>query len=167
VLGGESFVALAEGLQNALWALGGVPEQHRSDSLMGPLHQSTRTIPIVFVGIVDPVGDGFVASLSRPDGNATGFILFEYGISARWLELLKQVAPTQLGWSDRRNVRIDTRWVPGDPNLYRTTIPELLARTRRDPGLRHVPPSARRRAASARPVRARRTATPSPRRQQA
>jgi putative ABC transport system substrate-binding protein len=62
-------------------------------SSMGPLHQSTRTIPIVFVGIVDPVGGGFVASLSRPGGNATGFILFEYGISAKWLELLKQVAP--------------------------------------------------------------------------
>ena len=62
-------------------------------SSMGPLHQATRTIPIVFVGIVDPVGGGFVASLSRPAGNSTGFILFEYGISAKWLELLKQVAP--------------------------------------------------------------------------
>jgi ABC-type uncharacterized transport system substrate-binding protein len=62
-------------------------------SSMGPLHQATRTIPIVFVGIVDPVGGGFVASLSRPGGNSTGFILFEYGISAKWLELLKEVAP--------------------------------------------------------------------------
>src|SRR5215510_10876692 len=50
-------------------------------SSMGPLHQATRTVPIVFVGIVDPVGGGFVASFSRPGGNATGFILFEYGIS--------------------------------------------------------------------------------------
>ena len=50
-------------------------------------------MPIVFVGIVDPVGGGFVASFSRPGGNATGFILFEYGISAKWLELLKQIAP--------------------------------------------------------------------------
>ena len=63
-------------------------------SSMGPLHQATRTVPIVFVGIVDPVGGGFVASLSRPGGNATGFVLFEYGISAKWLELLKQIAPS-------------------------------------------------------------------------
>jgi putative tryptophan/tyrosine transport system substrate-binding protein len=62
-------------------------------SSMGPLHQATRTLPIVFVDIVDPVGGGFVASLARPGGNATGFILFEYGISAKWLELLKQIAP--------------------------------------------------------------------------
>jgi putative ABC transport system substrate-binding protein len=62
-------------------------------SSMAPLHQATRTVPIVFAGIVDPVGGGFVASLSRPGGNATGFVLFEYGISAKWLELLKQIAP--------------------------------------------------------------------------
>jgi putative tryptophan/tyrosine transport system substrate-binding protein len=62
-------------------------------SSMTPLHQATRSIPIVFVGITDPVGGGFVASLARPGGNATGFVLFEYGISAKWLELLKQIAP--------------------------------------------------------------------------
>jgi putative ABC transport system substrate-binding protein len=50
-------------------------------------------VPIVFVGVVDPVGAGFVESLSRPGGNATGFVLFEYDLSAKWVEILKQVAP--------------------------------------------------------------------------
>jgi putative ABC transport system substrate-binding protein len=58
-----------------------------------PLLQATRTVPIVFVVVIDPVGAGFVASLARPGGNATGFLLFEYGLSAKWLELLKQIAP--------------------------------------------------------------------------
>src|SRR5262245_9880044 len=57
------------------------------------LVQTTRTIPIVFVNVVDPVGAGFVQSMARPGGNATGFIPFEYGIGGKWLELLKQVAP--------------------------------------------------------------------------
>jgi ABC-type uncharacterized transport system substrate-binding protein len=60
---------------------------------MSPLLQATRTVPIVFVNVADPVGAGFVESLARPGGNATGFIQFEYGMSAKWLELLKQVAP--------------------------------------------------------------------------
>jgi putative tryptophan/tyrosine transport system substrate-binding protein len=60
---------------------------------LGPLLQATRTVPIVFVVVPDPVGAGFVDSLARPGGNATGFIAFEYGISAKWLELLKQIAP--------------------------------------------------------------------------
>ena len=60
---------------------------------MGPLLQVTRTIPIVFANVPDPVGAGFVESLARPGGNATGFINFEYGISAKWLELLKEIAP--------------------------------------------------------------------------
>jgi len=59
----------------------------------GPLLQTTRTVPIVFTNVSDPVGAGFVDSLAQPGGNATGFILFEYGISAKWLELLKQIAP--------------------------------------------------------------------------
>jgi putative ABC transport system substrate-binding protein len=58
-----------------------------------PLLHATRTVPIVFVGVADPVGAGFVNSLSRPGGNATGFMLFEYDLSAKWLELLKQIAP--------------------------------------------------------------------------
>jgi putative ABC transport system substrate-binding protein len=60
---------------------------------IGPLLQATRTVPIVFVHVVDPVGAGFVNSLARPGGNATGFIQFEYGISGKWLELLKQIVP--------------------------------------------------------------------------
>jgi putative ABC transport system substrate-binding protein len=50
-------------------------------------------VPIVFVQVTDPVGSGFVASLARPGGNATGFSLFEFGISAKWIELLKEIAP--------------------------------------------------------------------------
>jgi putative tryptophan/tyrosine transport system substrate-binding protein len=57
------------------------------------LLQTTRTIPIVFVNVVDPVGAGFVQSMARPGGNATGFIPFEYGIGGKWLERLKQIAP--------------------------------------------------------------------------
>jgi ABC-type uncharacterized transport system substrate-binding protein len=60
---------------------------------VGPLLQATRTVPIVFVIVPDPLGAGFVDSLARPGGNATGFLMFEYGISAKWLELLKQIAP--------------------------------------------------------------------------
>jgi putative tryptophan/tyrosine transport system substrate-binding protein len=59
----------------------------------GPLLQATRTIPIVFVQVADPVGAGFIENLARPGGNATGFSNFEYETSAKWLELLKQIAP--------------------------------------------------------------------------
>jgi putative ABC transport system substrate-binding protein len=65
-----------------------------SQASLAPLLQVTRTVPIVFVGIVDPVGSGFVNSLSRPGGNATGFMMFDYDLSAKWLELLKQIAPS-------------------------------------------------------------------------
>jgi putative ABC transport system substrate-binding protein len=61
--------------------------------IVGALQQATRTASIVFVNVVDPVGAGWVASLARPGGNATGFTQFEYGMSAKWLELLKQIAP--------------------------------------------------------------------------
>jgi putative ABC transport system substrate-binding protein len=57
------------------------------------LLQATRTVPIVFAIVIDPVGAGFVANLARPGGNATGFTMFEYGMSGKWLELLKQIAP--------------------------------------------------------------------------
>jgi putative tryptophan/tyrosine transport system substrate-binding protein len=60
---------------------------------VAPLLQATRTVPIVFVVVIDPVGAGFVATLARPGGNATGFLMFEYGLSAKWLELLKEIAP--------------------------------------------------------------------------
>jgi putative ABC transport system substrate-binding protein len=60
---------------------------------VGPLLQATRTIPIVFVLVPDAVGAGFVDSLAKPGGNATGFTTFEYGMGAKWLELLKEIAP--------------------------------------------------------------------------
>jgi ABC-type uncharacterized transport system substrate-binding protein len=62
-------------------------------SYVAALQQLTRTVPIVFASATDPVGGGLVASLARPGGNVTGFTLFEYGSSAKWLELLKQIAP--------------------------------------------------------------------------
>jgi putative ABC transport system substrate-binding protein len=61
---------------------------------MESLLQATRTIPIVFNNIADPVGAGFVKSMARPGGNATGFIQFEYSLSGKWLELLKEIAPS-------------------------------------------------------------------------
>ena len=78
------FVALAP---DVILAAGG--------AVVGPLLQATRTVPIVFTQISDPVGAGFVASLARPGGNATGFTLFEFGISVKWLELLKEIAPAR------------------------------------------------------------------------
>jgi putative tryptophan/tyrosine transport system substrate-binding protein len=62
-------------------------------STVGPVLQATRTIPIVFPVIGDPVAAGFVESLARPGGNATGFMTTEYGMAGKWLELLKQIAP--------------------------------------------------------------------------
>jgi putative tryptophan/tyrosine transport system substrate-binding protein len=60
---------------------------------LAPLLRATRSVPIVFIGVVDPVGGGFVSSLGKPGGNATGFTAFEYTIAAKWLELLKEIAP--------------------------------------------------------------------------
>jgi putative tryptophan/tyrosine transport system substrate-binding protein len=59
----------------------------------GALLQATRTVPVVFVQVAEPVGAGFVETLARPAGNATGFMLYEYGIGGKWLELLKEIAP--------------------------------------------------------------------------
>jgi putative ABC transport system substrate-binding protein len=64
-----------------------------SGSVVGPLRRLTRTIPIVFTETSDPVGAGFVESLASPGGNVTGFLTFEYSLSGKWLELLKEVAP--------------------------------------------------------------------------
>jgi putative ABC transport system substrate-binding protein len=61
---------------------------------MLPLLQATRTLPIVFVQVADPVGAGYIDSLARPGGNATGFVQFEYSLSGKWVELLKQIAPS-------------------------------------------------------------------------
>jgi putative ABC transport system substrate-binding protein len=112
--------AFLQGMQDLGWTIGGnVQIEHRWDTeeadirrnaaemvalapdvilttggiSMGPLLQATRTVPIVFVQVTDPVGAGYVESLARPGGNATGFIPFEFGISGKWLELLKEVAP--------------------------------------------------------------------------
>ena len=57
------------------------------------LMQATHTVPIVFVGVIDPAGSGLIRSVSRPGGNATGFVPFEYSLAAKWLQLLKEVAP--------------------------------------------------------------------------
>jgi putative tryptophan/tyrosine transport system substrate-binding protein len=78
----EDLVALAP---DVILATGGIN--------MGPLLQVTRTVPIVFVQVTDPVGAGYVQGLARPGGNATGFIPFEFGTSGKWLELLKEIAP--------------------------------------------------------------------------
>jgi putative ABC transport system substrate-binding protein len=78
----EELVALAP---DVILATGASP--------LPPLLKATRTVPVVFTNVVDPVGAGFVDSLARPGGNVTGFVSFEYGLSAKWLELLKEIAP--------------------------------------------------------------------------
>jgi putative tryptophan/tyrosine transport system substrate-binding protein len=113
--------AFLQGLQEAGWAVGrnaqidirwgmGDAERSRKNATelvaltpdvvfattfptVAALQQVTRAVPIVFAGVIDPVGAGLVASLARPGGNTTGFAGFEYGLSAKWLELLRQVAP--------------------------------------------------------------------------
>src|SRR5262249_3481539 len=62
-------------------------------SAVGPLVQATRSVPIIFPIMVDPTGMGFVDSLARPGGNVTGFMAYEYSLSGKWLELLKEIAP--------------------------------------------------------------------------
>jgi putative tryptophan/tyrosine transport system substrate-binding protein len=62
-------------------------------STVGPVLEATRTIPVVFPTVLDPVGAGFVNSLARPGGNATGFLLYEYSLAGKWVELLKQISP--------------------------------------------------------------------------
>jgi ABC-type uncharacterized transport system substrate-binding protein len=61
---------------------------------VGPLLQTTQTIPIVFATVADPVGLGYINSLARPGGNVTGFVLYEFGLAGKWLELLKEIAPS-------------------------------------------------------------------------
>src|SRR6202049_3896237 len=117
---GVRIAALAQGLQQLGWTIGGNVridyrwatsdvERYRyaaelvalkpdvlfatSGAVVGALQQATRTGPIVFVTVIDPVGGGWVASLARPGGNATGFASPDFSLSGKWLELLKGIAP--------------------------------------------------------------------------
>ena len=105
---------------------------------VGSLLQATRTVPIVFVTVPDPVGAGFVDSLARPGGNATGFTSFEYGISGKWLELLKQIAPRVTRVAVLRDPTIAVRDRPVRRDPVRGTVvrggvePGQCARRRRD-----------------------------------
>jgi len=90
---------------------------------VGPLLQATRTVPIVFVIVPDPVGAGFVDSLARPGGNATGFIQFEYGISGKWLELLKQIVPGVVRAAILRDPRHNRRDRPVRRHPGRSAVP--------------------------------------------
>ena len=117
---GVRVAAFAQGLQQLGWTIGGnVRIDYRwatsdversryaaelvalkpdvlfatSGATVGALQQATRTVPIVFVTVIDPVGGGWVASLARPGGNATGFAASEFSLSGKWLELLKEIAP--------------------------------------------------------------------------
>ena len=72
-------------------------------STVRPLQQATRTVPIVFAGVVDPIAAGFVDTMARPGGNTTGFTQFEYGMSGKWLELLKEIVPDVMRAAVLRN----------------------------------------------------------------
>src|SRR5205085_5144497 len=76
---------LAVRTPDVIFATGGIT--------VGPLLQATRTLPIVFVIVPDPVGAGFFDSLARPGGNATGFLMLEFGLSGKWVELLREISP--------------------------------------------------------------------------
>jgi putative ABC transport system substrate-binding protein len=120
-VGPDNITAFAQGLQALGWTVGGnVRIDYRwganntdlfrkyaaelvalapdvilanAGSIVGALQQASRTVPIVFVTTIDPVGSGFIASLARPGGNATGFLSYEFSIGGKWLELLKEIAP--------------------------------------------------------------------------
>jgi putative ABC transport system substrate-binding protein len=92
-------------------------------AVVGPLLQATRTVPVVFVIVPDPVGGGFVDSLARPGGNATGFISFEYSISAKWLGLLKEIAPGLRRAAVVRDPAISTG--PGQFGAIQSVAPAL------------------------------------------
>jgi putative tryptophan/tyrosine transport system substrate-binding protein len=80
-------------------------------SVLGPLLQATRTVPVVFPIASDPVGSGFVESLARPGGNATGFLSTEFSMAAKWLELLKEIAPSVTRVAVLRDATQGPEWV--------------------------------------------------------
>ena len=113
------------------------PDRHGA-AAVAALQQATRTVPIVFVMVADPVGAGFVESLARPGGNATGFMQFEYSMSGKWLELLKQIAPgvTRVAVLRDPAIAVRDRPVRRDPGrgavARRGGEPGQRARRRRD-----------------------------------
>jgi ABC-type uncharacterized transport system substrate-binding protein len=94
-VGGDLRIYVRSGARNAAELVALAPDviMTTGSATLAALLQATRTVPIVFVQTADPVGGGYVESLARPGGNATGFTAFEYGISGKWLELLKEIAP--------------------------------------------------------------------------
>ena len=90
---------------------------------VGALQQATRTVPIVFATAADPVGAGFVDSLSRPGGNITGFAIFEYAIGGKWLELLKEISPRTTRVAVVRDLAIAAG--PGQFAAIQTVAPSL------------------------------------------
>jgi putative tryptophan/tyrosine transport system substrate-binding protein len=92
-------------------------------STVGPLLEATQTVPIVFTITSDPVGNGLVDSLARPGGNVTGFMSFEYSLSGKWLDLLKEIAPSVTRAPLSALSHISIRWP-----LIRARVPACEAR---------------------------------------
>lgn len=90
---------------------------------VGALQQATRTVPIVFATVGDPVGGGFVESLARPGGNITGFAIFEYAIGAKWLELLREISPSTTRVAVLRDPAVATG--PGQFGAIQTAAPSF------------------------------------------
>ena len=90
---------------------------------VGPLLEATRTVPVVFPTVIDPVGAGYVDSLARPGGNVTGFISFEYSLSGKWLELLKEIAPDLTRVAVLRNAATPSG--PGQFGVIQAVAPSL------------------------------------------
>jgi putative tryptophan/tyrosine transport system substrate-binding protein len=101
-----------------------------ANSQLAPLSRETRTIPIVFVGVSDPVGPGYVASITHPGGNITGFTLYEPSMGGKWVELLKEMAPTLARVENCWWAREDSNLQPSGYEPLALTI-ELRARRQR------------------------------------